>query len=83
MLRGVAADVPGLHLVPKVTIGGEDVIGTPDLVDVGHGIVVEAESWRYHGGRAEFDRDVRRYTAMARAGWIVLRFLVRGCQPAA
>jgi very-short-patch-repair endonuclease len=75
LLRAISLGVPGLHLVPQVTIGGEDLIGTPDLVDVDLAIAVEAESWRYHGGRRDFDRDVRRYTAMACAGWLVLRFL--------
>ena len=37
--------------------------------------MIEAESWAYHGGRAAFDRDVRRYTAMVQAGWRVVRFL--------
>jgi very-short-patch-repair endonuclease len=75
LLRGISLDVPGLQLVPQVTVGGGELIGTADLVDVGLGIVVEAESWTYHGGRGAFDRDVRRYTAMVRAGWMVLRFL--------
>ena len=75
LLRGISLDVPGLHLVPQVTIGGDDLIGTADLVDVDLAIVVEAESWGYHGGRNDFDRDVRRYTEMASAGWLVLRFL--------
>jgi very-short-patch-repair endonuclease len=75
VLRAVADGVAGLHLVPQVTIGGGELIGTADLVDTRLGIVVEAESWTYHGGRAAFDRDVRRYTAMVSSGWIVLRFL--------
>jgi very-short-patch-repair endonuclease len=75
VLRALAGDVAGLHVIPQVTIGGRELIGTADLVDTRLGIVVEAESWTYHGGRAAFDRDVRRYTAMVSSGWIVLRFL--------
>jgi very-short-patch-repair endonuclease len=62
-------------VVPQVHIGGDAFIGSADLVDVGLGLVIEAESWGYHGDRAAFDRDVRRYTAMVRAGWRVVRFL--------
>ncbi|WP_151081717.1 hypothetical protein [Nocardioides cynanchi] len=75
MLRGIALDVPGLSVEPQVHIGGAEFIGAADLVDVRLGIVIEAESWAYHGDRSPFDRDVRRYTAMVRAGWRVVRFL--------
>jgi very-short-patch-repair endonuclease len=62
-----------------VTLGAEDpdgmlVIGRVDLVDVAAGIVIEAESWEFHGSKEAFARDLRRYTAMVRAGWRVLRF---------
>jgi very-short-patch-repair endonuclease len=76
LLRGLALEVPGLQVVPQVCIGGDgSLIGTADLVDTALGLVIEAESWAYHGGRDAFDRDVRRSTAMVRAGWVVLRFL--------
>ena len=51
------------------------MIGQVDLADVHLGIVIEAESWAFHGNRTAFDKDVRRYTAMTREGWMVLRFL--------
>jgi hypothetical protein len=86
MLRGIALEVPGLSVEPQVRIGGSGCardtgigdtafIGTADLVDRQLGIVIEAESWGYHGDRSSFDRDVRRYTALVRAGWRVVRFL--------
>lgn len=81
VLRAISREVPGLELVPQVTLGvaapegGLLVIGRVDLVDATLGIVVEAESWEFHGSRAAFDRDVRRYTAMVRAGWTVVRFV--------
>jgi very-short-patch-repair endonuclease len=75
VLRSIALDVGGLAVEPQVHIGGRRFIGAGDLVDVGLGIVIEAESWRYHGDRGAFDRDVRRYTAMVQAGWRVVRFL--------
>lgn len=75
LLRAITIGVPGLQAEPQVHIGGAAFIGAADLVDVRLGIVIEAESWAYHGGRTAFDRDVRRYTAMVSAGWVVLRFL--------
>jgi hypothetical protein len=79
VLGGVALDVPGLSVEPRVTLGAEDtdgmlVIGRVDLVDVAAGIVIEAESWEFHGSKEAFARDLRRYTAMVRAGWRVVRF---------
>jgi hypothetical protein len=50
MLRGIALDVPGLPIEPQVHIGGTEFIAA-DLVDVRLGIVIEAESWAYHGDR--------------------------------
>ncbi len=75
LLRSIAMEVPGLSVEPQVHIGGHEFIGVADLVDVRLAIVIEAESWTYHGGRRPFDRDVRRYTAMVRGGWRVVRFL--------
>ena len=73
-LRAMALDA-GLEVRPQVRIGGEVLIGRPDLVDVSRLLVVEAESWEFHGNRAAFERDVRRYTAMTVAGWRVVRFV--------
>jgi hypothetical protein len=80
VLRAIALDVPGLCVIPQLMIGTQDqdgamtVIGRADLVDHRAGIVIEAESWEFHGSREAFERDVRRYTAMVRAGWYVVRF---------
>jgi hypothetical protein len=52
MLRGITLDVPGLSVEPQVHIGGVEFIGAADLVDVRLGIVIEAESWAYHGARS-------------------------------
>ena len=75
VLRAIALQVPGLDVVPQVLVGRRDLIGQVDLADVRLGIVIEAESWAFHGNRTAFDKDVRRYTAMTREGWMVLRFL--------
>jgi very-short-patch-repair endonuclease len=36
--------------------------------------VLEAESYEWHGDRAGFRKDVRRYTLLTADGWTVLRF---------
>jgi very-short-patch-repair endonuclease len=57
----------------RVDVGG--LVLHPDIADPLRGIVVEAESWEYHGKRqADFERDCERYTLLAVSGWLVLRF---------
>lgn len=70
-LRAHALDVPSLRLQPQGRLPG---IGIVDLLDVELGIVVEAESFEFHGDKEGFRRDVRRYTACARRGLVVVRF---------
>jgi hypothetical protein len=45
-----------------------------DLADRRRRIVVEADSFEWHGNRAALRRDCRRYDELVRAGWVVLRF---------
>jgi len=63
----------GLDVKAQVEIGD---IGRCDMADRSRMIVVEGESYRYHGSESAFERDVRRYTAFGRLGWLVLRFTV-------
>ena len=49
-------------------------MGRADLVDQRLGIVVEADSWEFHGNPEAFRVDVRRYAAFARRGRVVVRF---------
>lgn len=74
VLRVITWRVPGLHVTPQVVIreGGTRV--RPDLVDVDLRIVLEADSFRWHGGRAALRRDARRYNWLTVNGWMVLRF---------
>jgi len=74
VLRAVALDVPGLRVVPQrvIALPGRDV--RPDLTDVDLGIVLEADSFAWHGDRAALDRDAHRYNLLVVAGWLVLRF---------
>ena len=50
-------------------------IGHADLTDAALRIAVEAESFEFHAQPEAFRYDVRRYTAMTRAGWLVARFV--------
>lgn len=74
VLRAIALDVPGLDLQPHVLITEGGLRVAPDLVDVERRIVVEAESFAFHGKRKALKRDCERYTALVLAGWRVIRF---------
>jgi very-short-patch-repair endonuclease len=71
-LRHVASTVPGLHVEPQKTLPG--MSAQPDLVDLDLGVVLEADSFEWHGGRAALRSDARRYNLMVINGWLVLRF---------
>ncbi len=45
----------------------------PDLVDRTNRIVIEADSWTFHSDRQTHGRDCVRHSALAVAGWLVLR----------
>lgn len=72
VLRAIALDVPGFQPVPQGPVG---TIGHADLTDSALRIAVEAESFEFHAQPEAFRYDVRRYTAMTRAGWLVVRFV--------
>jgi very-short-patch-repair endonuclease len=75
MLRAIAIEVPGLRVVPQVPLrSGTRFLGRPDLVDERLGIILEADSFEWHGSRAALTRDSRRYNLFAVNGWLVLRF---------
>ena len=69
--RAIAYDVPGLDVRAQVWIPG---VGRVDLADLALGIVVECESFEFHSDTRSLKRDVRRYTACARLGLVVVRF---------
>ncbi len=73
-LRSIALTVPRLTVQPQVVISSAHVWARPDLVDARLRVVVEAESYEWHGDRAGFRKDVRRYTLLTADGWVVLRF---------
>ncbi len=73
-LRSVCDTVPGLQVEPQVTIGDGPFRARPDLVDRRLRIILEADSFAWHGDRAALVRDAQRYNQMVVAGWLVLRF---------
>lgn len=74
VLRWLALQTPGLRVRPQVPIHEPDFVARPDLVDEDLRIVLEADSFEWHGGRAELARDARRYNSLTVRGWLVLRF---------
>lgn len=73
-LRAIALEVPGLVVVPQVDILDPHFLGRCDLVDVRLRMVLEADSFAWHGGRAALARDAVRYDELVAHGWLVLRF---------
>lgn len=74
VLRAIALGVPGLSVRAQVTVSGLLGDVRPDLVDTDLRLVLEADSFEWHGHRDALRRDTRRYDALVAAGWIVLRF---------
>lgn len=73
-LRAIAEDVAGLSVRPQVPIRAPEFLGRPDLVDERLGVILEADSFAWHGDRAALRRDARRYNRFVVNGWLVLRF---------
>ena len=72
--RAICNDVPGLRVQPQQVIASPHCWARPDLVDRELRIVVECDSYEWHGGRDAFRKDVRRYTLLVAEGWRLLRF---------
>jgi very-short-patch-repair endonuclease len=73
-LRAIAVTVPGLHAEPQVAVREPHFLGRPDLVDQRLRVILEADSFEWHGKRAALRRDTHRYNTFAVHGWLVLRF---------
>lgn len=74
-LYAIASTVPGLQVVPQRPVrvfGGGEL--HPDLSDERLRIIIEAESFEWHGKRAALTRDCIRYNAFTASGWLVIRF---------
>ncbi len=73
-LRAIALDVTGLRVQPQVLIRTGSAWIRPDLLDRELRLVLEADSFQWHGGRQQLARDARRYNDLVCEGWTVLRF---------
>lgn len=73
-LRAQCVAVPGLSVRPQRLIRVGDTWVRPDLVDADLRLVVEADSFAWHGSRAALRRDAQRYNRLVADGWLVLRF---------
>lgn len=71
VLRAICLEIPGLQVEPQVWVGS---VGRVDLLDAANNLILEADSWEFHGERSAFVRDVRRYTCFVRLGYAVVRF---------
>lgn len=74
VLRAISLTVKGLHLEPQVWLEVDGRRVRPDLIERRLGLIVEAESFEWHGKRAALTRDCSRYNAFALAGYVILRF---------
>jgi very-short-patch-repair endonuclease len=73
-LRSIAIRIPGLDVrAQRLVIGSRQTV-RPDLVDERLRVVLEADSFEWHGDRAALKRDARRYNFLIIDGWLVLRF---------
>jgi len=74
-LRALASTVPGLEVKAQreVPVFGGRLLH-PDLSDERLRIIIEAESFEWHGKPAALSRDCLRYNAFTLSGWWVVRF---------
>lgn len=72
--RSICLQVPGLQVTPQLVLSTARYWARPDLVASGLPLVIECESYEWHGNRKGFLKDVRRYTLLTADGWMVLRF---------
>lgn len=73
VLRSLAIEA-GLQVRPQVPLYAHRFLGRPDLVDADRRLILEADSFRWHGTRGALVRDSRRYNEFVLSGWRVLRF---------
>jgi len=74
-MRAIASTIPGLEAEPQVPVRvTPTLLLHPDLADRRLRIVIEAESFAWHGETAALTRDCVRYNAFTIDGWIVIRF---------
>jgi very-short-patch-repair endonuclease len=74
VLRAIVLECTSLKVAPQEAVPTRGLTYHPDLVDSAHRVVIEADSWEHHTSKEAHSRDCVRYTALALAGWLVLRF---------
>lgn len=73
-LRAIAIEA-GLDVIAQYEVSARGLVLHPDLVDPLNGVVLEADSWEWHGkDKRAFELDCERYNALIATGWRVLRF---------
>lgn len=73
-LRAAVWGVPGVTVEPQVEIRDQGFYARVDLADRYHRIVLEADSYEFHGSAERFAQDRRRYAELTARGWVVLPF---------
>lgn len=74
-MRAILLEGGLLGFVPQVVVWhGGRFLGRVDLAHLAHRVIVECDSFRWHGDRAALARDARRYVEFVAHGWRVLRF---------
>jgi very-short-patch-repair endonuclease len=74
-LYAMASTIPGLRVEPQLAVRlSPTLVRHPDLADPDLGIIIEAESFEWHGESAALTRDCARYNAFTILGWVVIRF---------
>lgn len=74
VLRAICLEM-ALGVVVQHRIERDDrLLARVDLAEVRLRIVLEADSYEFHGERELFDKDIVRYDELTVDGWLVLRF---------
>jgi very-short-patch-repair endonuclease len=74
VLRALLMEFEIFEVEPQGEVATRSLVLHPDLVDRRHRIVFEADSFEFHTAKPAHDLDCERFTALAVAGWIVIRF---------
>lgn len=73
--RAICLDVEGLVVTPQFVIADDGFRAQVDLADEALQVVIECDSFEWHGHRAALRRDARRYNAVGVRDWLVLRMV--------
>lgn len=73
-LRGIVLDAGLTGSTPQVQLRERGIRMRVDLADRQRRVVLEADSFAWHGSREALAADCRRYDEAVASGWLVLRF---------